>query len=216
MSGRSGSAEKFIDAIIRYDRMVLSFKREGTSYIMAENEDKHKELLNRIIEIELNMFMRVRTTEPAACQERPETFRVMREMNHFFYSDETLRSYLEDLESALASGRNLLTEKYARMDDLIPPLKDNPLIAEIVGIEQAWMDELRDRYPLTFQNPAERFGTYLSSELETYSDRTLELIFKDLTGAKQEGRNLAEERYSYLFKKIGYGSIDEVEKKKGG
>lgn len=183
---------------------------------MAENEEKHKELVNRIIEIELNMFMRVRTAEPAACQERPETFRVMREMNHFFYSDETLQSYLDDLEQALVSGRNLLTEKYARMDDLIPPLKDNHLIAKIVGIEQAWMNELRDKYPLTFKNPAEQFGTYLSSELETYSDKTIELIYRDLTGAKEEGKNLAEERYSHLFKRIGYGSIDEVEEKNRG
>ena len=183
---------------------------------MAEKEDKHKELLGRIIEIELNMFMRVKTAEPAACQEHPDTFRVMREMNHFYYSDETLQSYLDDLEQALASGRNLLTEKYARMDNLIPPLKDNPLIAEIVGIEQAWMDELRLQYPLTFKNPAERFGIYFSSELETYSDATIELIFNDLTGAKEEGRNLAEERYSLLFGRIGYGSIAEVEEKNRG
>ncbi len=176
-------------------------------------EDIHKKLLDRIIEIELDMFMRVRTSEPSACQERPETFRIMREMNHFFYSNEMLQSYLEDLESALASGRNLLTEKYARMDDLIPPLKSNPLITEIVKIEKEWMNDLQTRYPLTFKNPVERFGNYLSSELETYSDRSLELLFRDLIKAKEDGVNLAEERYSHLFKRIGYGSISEVEEK---
>jgi hypothetical protein len=181
---------------------------------MTESEENaHKKLLDRIIEIELDMFLRVRTSEPSACQEHPETFRIMREMNHFFYSNEMLQSYLQDLESALASGRNLLTEKYARMDNLIPSLKRNPLIAEIVKIEQEWMNDLQTRYPLTFKNPVERFSNYLSSELETYSDKSLELLFRDLMKAKHERINLAEERYSHLFQRIGYGSISEVEER---
>ena len=37
-----------------------------------------------------------------------------------------LKVYLENLEEAGTRGRNLLSKKYARMDNLIPLLSDNP------------------------------------------------------------------------------------------
>lgn len=81
------------------------------------------------------MFQKVRTIEPALCQDLPETFEIMREMNHSVLSLESLKSYLNDLNVALSKKRNLLTEKYARMNNTIPPLNNNPLIKEIVSIE---------------------------------------------------------------------------------
>ena len=65
---------------------------------------------------------------------------------------------------------------------------------------------------MTFRNRAEfAAGTYLRSELETYSDRTLELYLRDLTSALDEGINLTAERYTYLFKQLGYNSINDME-----
>ena len=173
-----------------------------------------EELLNEIIEIELRMFDQVRTSEPSLCKDRPGTFKVMRGMTHSVLSTKTLQSYLEDLQKAKAEGRNLLTEKYARMDNRIPPLKSNPIIDNIVEIEARWMEELSQKYPRTFKR-GPGFKIYLSSELETYSDETLKLYFGDVSRAEKEGRNLTEERYTKLAKQIGYGSIDELEGKDG-
>ncbi|MDY7019650.1 MAG: DUF4125 family protein [Chloroflexota bacterium] len=179
---------------------------------MTSQKRERKELLDGIIEIELDMFNRVRTAEPSLCQERPETFKAMRWMTHSVLSTGTLESYLGDLQKADTEGRNLLTEKYARMQNIIPLLKTNPIIEDIVKVEASWMKELSQKYPRTFKGQY-GFETYLHSELETYSDETLKFYFDDISQAEKEGRNLAEERYTVLFQEIGYGSIAEVEDK---
>ncbi len=171
-----------------------------------------RELLIRVIELELDMFERVRTAEPARCQEKPESFKSMRAMTHSVLSDETLQSYLDDLLQANMDGKNLLTLKYARMDDKIPPLKNNTIIGDIVKIEDRWMQELALRYPRVVKGDT-GFRVYISSELETYSDKTLELYFRDVSEAEKQGRNLAEERYNWLFERIGYGSLAEASAK---
>jgi hypothetical protein len=178
----------------------------------ANEKRSREELLRSIIQIELDMFERVRAAEPSLCQQRPETFKAMREMTHSVLSSATLGSYFEDLNKAEAEGRNLLTEKYARMDNRIAPLKSNPVINDIVKIEVRWMRDLSRKYPHTFKNTP-RFKIYISSELETYSDKTLELYFEDVSKAEKKKRNLSEERYTMLFQQIGYSSIAEVEKK---
>ena len=180
--------------------------------LMPIEKGKRKELLDNIIEFEFDMFEQVRTSEPSLCQEQPETFRAMRGMTHSVLSTKTLQSYFEDLQKAKAEGRNLLTEKYARMDNRSPPLKTNPIIDDIVEIEARWMDELSRKYPRTVKlGPG--FKIYLSSELETYSDQTLKLYFGDVSRAEKKGGNLTEERYAKLTKQMGYGSIDELEGK---
>ncbi|MBN1881864.1 MAG: DUF4125 family protein [Deltaproteobacteria bacterium] len=174
-------------------------------------EKKRKKLLSDIVERELSMFLQVRTSIPSLCQERPETFRTMREMSHAVLSSDTLSSYLKDLKLAKKNGRNLLTEKYARMDNVIPPLSDNPLIGEIVTIEADWMEALKHRFPKTFRGDRTPFEIYLCSELETYSDATLALYHRDVSLALKRGENLTEERYRLLFESLGYTGIDQVE-----
>lgn len=174
-----------------------------------------EELLHDIVAIELRMFLTVQTSDPTTCQEQPEAFKLMRRAGFHVLSPETLESYLQDLQEALDEDRNLITLKYARIDELIPSLNNNPVIGKIVEIEERWFKELEHKYPLTFRNRAEfAAGTYLRSELETYSDRTLELYLKDVTKALQEGRNLTAERYTYLFKQLGYNSIDYMEQQR--
>ena len=195
--------------------VVLGMWDEQGDIGLTTNEgEKSGELLNKIIEIELRMFEQVRTSEPSLCKDRPETFIAMRGMTHSVLSTKTLQSYLEDLRRARVEGRNLLTEKYARMDNRIPPLKDNPLINDIVELESGWMRELSQKYPRSFRSGSGSFELYLSNELETYSDDTLQLYFADVSRAEKEGRNFAEERYTKLSRQIGYSSINEMERKR--
>ena len=175
-----------------------------------------EELLSDIIETELDMFQRVRTSEPSLCQERPESFRVMRGMTHSVLSAETLESYLEDLKKARAEGRNLLSEKYARMQGIIPPLKVDPAIVDImediVKTESRWLKEVSAKYPHLLKGQATNFETYLRCEIETYSEKTIRSYSADVSRAEKEGRNLAEERFDRLAKSMGYSSIAEMEK----
>ncbi len=175
-------------------------------------DEKRERLLKDIVSLELRMFMAIEPSAPSYCQEQPEAFKLMRRSSYEVLSDETLASYLKDLEEAVEEGRNLVELKYARIDSLVAPLNNNPLIDKIVEIEGKWLKELEQKYPLTFTSKADfAVGVYLRSELETYSDRTLELYYRDTLKALEEGRNLTAERYTYLFKQSGYTSIDDVE-----
>ena len=181
---------------------------------MAGNKSS-EELLHDIVAIELRMFLTVQTSDPITCQEQPGAFKLTRKAGFHVLSPETLESYINDLQEAMEENRNLIELKYARIDSLITPLTDNPLIEKIVEVEGRWLKELEKKYPLTFRNRSDfAAGIYLCSELETYSDRTLELYYKDVCKALAEGRNLTAERYTYLFKQIGYNSIDDVERER--
>ena len=181
---------------------------------MEKTFDTRQDLIQLIIELELVMFRKVRACGNAPCQEMPETFRAMRWMAHSVLSERTLSSYLDDLKTAAEAGRNLMTEKYARMDNLIPPLKDDPeiisVLDEITAVEKRWMDEFAARYPRIVTGDGSAFSNYLRCELETYSEETLRLYLNDVREALGQGRNLAQESYTNLFKSLGYASLDEV------
>ena len=198
------------------------------------------QLLDTIIVLEERMFVSVKTSTPSDCQSRLHTFRRMRRMAHCVLSDETLRSYLQDLRDAFvpenagdccggpslkamaspvgASApctfelrRNFFTEKYARIEDKIPSLSDNPLIDKIVAIESTWFRDLRSRYPRLLQKSTGAFERYAHAELETYSDRTLKLLARDVFAAHDAGRNLVEERYAFLCETLKLGTLAEAE-----
>jgi len=133
-----------------------------------------------------------------------------------------LSSYEEDLQRAKQQGRNLLTEKYARMDDVIPPLTINPLIEVIVDIETDWQRQLENLYPALFVRCCRQtdrdgngsdFSIYLRGELETYSETTLDLYYDNVKAALSEGRNLAIEALEQLVTTAGYWDLFEAERK---
>jgi len=192
-------------------------KRQKDEKPQIDTKDKWA-LIDAIIERELKMFQAVNSRPGAGreCQQRPDTFRLMRWMHHSVLSVGTLAAYLEDLEAAAALERNLVTEKYARMENQISALKDNPLIFRIAEAECAWMQDLRGRYPNVIQGDAESFRNYLVSELETYSDDTLAHLWADVQAATIRGLNLPEMRYRNLFKRLGYASLEAVEAEKAG
>ncbi len=92
-------------------------------------------LIETILDLELNMFLTVPSRYPASCQKAPDAFRLHRGAQFSVWSEETLQSYLDDLLEAKEKGQNLMTLKYARMENLIPPLNVNPIIDMIVQME---------------------------------------------------------------------------------
>lgn len=150
-------------------------------------------LISKIIEIEWDMFANVRNSGgKASCQEDPETFKIIRTSSFMSWPDATLDSYLKDLEEAVKAGRNLMTEKYALMEGLIPHPNPEvlPLIDKIVDIECGWLSEIAEKSPhIRLARPiyssqdtpfVVSSETYTRGELGTYSKRTLELYYKDL------------------------------------
>lgn len=194
---------------------------------MIELSEKKKSLIREIVQIEWEMFSEVKNIGGrAACQEDPETFRVMRVCQWMQLPEEVLESYLKDLKLAKDEGRNLMELKYARMQGLIPPLKDLEtlhIIDEIARILVKWQEELYKKYPkllsrgrplYSYQDTeyVKSFETYIKAELETYSRRTLELYYKYLLDLKAKNINGSEAIYECMVKYYGYDSLEDAER----
>ena len=174
-----------------------------------------EQVVKDIIDIETEMFRGLNIGEPMP-EDRIKPFRMMRWMTYSVLADETLESWLTDLRAAKQARRNVLTEKYARIDNLIPQIKDHPLIANIVEAEVCWMEELHLRYPKMIkreQANAELFKKYAMCELETWSDESIELYYRDVCAAQITGKNLPEERYNNMYRRTGQGTLAELETK---
>ncbi len=192
---------------------------------MNTQNDARQKLLDEIIERELKMFLSTPNQGgQASCQQRPDSFRMMRWMAHAIHSEASLLSYLADLEQAESLGRNFMIEKYARMDNLIPALTHNPLVQLIAEAEHSWLCAAAQKYPLFFHNTNKNQGAgpqtgderamfkrYLSCELETLSDQTLEHYYNEVLLAQKEGRNLVEDRHDLLCQRMGFSSLAEHE-----
>ena len=170
-------------------------------------------LLAEIVERELAMFLATNNEGGVSvCQTRPDAFRAMRKMAHSAHNDALLASYLDDLRQAETQGRNVMVEKYARMDDRLPPLSTSPLLDQIADAEQAFLQDAQRRYPHVIKSNGQgMFRRYLRCELETLSPRTLELYAAQVSRAQHEGRNLVVERHDYLMRLLGKGGIDVCE-----
>jgi len=198
-----------------------------------------KNLISRIIKIELHMFQNVPNVGgPASCQQDRETFDIMRASQLESWSKAVAESYLIDLEESEKNGRNLMTEKYARMMEstspieyvkikhLLPPLNSEVLILieKIVYILLEWEKELAEKFPNLLKrgrpiysaddtNFVTSIETYLKGELATYSHRTLELYYQDVLKQKTENINGSEKILRNMVIRYGIESLEEADKK---
>jgi hypothetical protein len=179
-----------------------------------------QELIRNILDIEWDMFRRVKSSVPAPCQLQQESFRRIRESVYETWTDEALQACHLDFEKAQRAGRNLCTEKYAQMEGRISRARVNPLIEHIVVIETRWQDEIRRNYPALYRrvcrstssfHDGRSFSIYLASEIQTYSDRTIELYYRGMKDALEKGENLALKSLELLVKKGGYSDVAHAE-----
>ena len=179
-------------------------------------EDRER-IVEQILEIEVEMFLRVPTGEEPSCRAHMEDMQLHRRGQFAGWSRETCASYLEDLKRAKAAGKNLMTLKYARMDNLIPPISENPRIHQIRERFLRWQKEVIERYPNIMRGARDPddFSNYLGAELETYSDKTLELLSADVEFCRRAGGNMSLEVYRFLAGQSGYASLDEMEENLG-
>ena len=150
---------------------------------------------------------------PAACQQDRKTFEIMRASQLQAWNQETAESYLDDLQRAKATGRNLMTEKYARMMEYTSPcefrriapnvpaldVEAESIIERLSEISVRWMEELAAKYPHVgaqgrpIRNSGDNahtpsFETYNRGELGTYSVKTLAAARRPLSADGGRGR----------------------------
>lgn len=192
-----------------------------------------EDLIATIVQAEWEMFQAVPNAgAPAGCQQDFKTFEIMRSSQAVSWSEAALESYLDDLRAAQRSGRNLLTEKYARMMEstapaeyaaiahLLPPLDPaaRPVIDAIVKVALGWETDISARFPHVLKRgrslraAEDRPGvtsveTYLRGELATYSLRTLTLYLENVRAQAQAGINGCELTLSETMKRYGVESL---------
>ncbi|WP_061961013.1 DUF4125 family protein [Demequina flava] len=173
----------------------------------------------------------------AACQDDWLTFHGQRLPQFLTWPVPLLTSYAADLDAADAAGRNLLTEKYARMMASMEPERYAreiaprlPVLAEarvaaqerVIGVQVEWARDFHSRFPClgagmrvlrTAQDTLEAtsFETYLRGELGTYSDATFALYADLVDEVATRGGNLTEETLTLTVALAGLGSLDEAE-----
>lgn len=203
-----------------------------------ESAARKKELLESILSLEWQMFSRVNEgiAPQVTCQGMPKTFAIMRAAQELTWSVDVMESYLDDLVKATRAGRNLMTEKYARMMQLqgdmpargekaLPELPSgiHARIDRIVALSLQWRENLVQRYPnlalrgrvMSYVDEADgnvSFETYLKGELATYSPRTLSLYMDMVESAKIADINLEEECLRNMVSAYGYASIEKAER----
>lgn len=196
------------------------------------------DLVEEVIRREWDQFQRTENEGGrASCQGNWPMFHQMRASQFMTWPEDLLRSYLDDLDEANRVGRNLVTEKYARMmastapdeyreriEPFIPHLSDERVARQerVIAVQVAWARDFRGRYPklgaamrvlTTAEDTPEdtSFETYLRGELGTYSDRTMALYEAMVEDLQAAGRNLTEQTVANTVRLGGFADLTEAE-----
>ena len=196
------------------------------------------EKIEEIIKTEWEMFQEVDNIGGrASCQDDPETFYIMRRSQYENWSPDMISCYFQFISECRDNGRNLVSEKYARMMAYIDPHYYNKyikgkipfvpastyrLIGEIVDSLIDWEEDFAAKYPLLadtgrpVRSDVDASGftsmeTYARGELETYPVELLRLYLEYINELKASNLSLSEKNQLTMVKLYGYDSIEEAE-----
>lgn len=201
------------------------------------SETQKETRIQKLIETEWELFQHVHNEGGrAACQDDWNTFRIMRHCQFAMWPEKVLSSYQTDLDTAKSQGRNLITEKYARMmastdpeeyrrlEPFLPALTSQAeeITEEILSLLMVWLEEYAEHYPALsargrrlhssedtkWDTSAE---TYLRGELQTYSVETLQLYLEYLTSCAQKRVNVVEKSDTLMVQEYGYSSLEDAQ-----
>jgi len=192
-----------------------------------------QKIIEEILEKEWKYFSNLNNIGGRAdCQDNREDFIIMRKSQWETFNEETLLSYLEDLNSK----NNPLFQKYAQMmkynspeehekiKDILEKASDEKtdLVNKIMFIYMEWEKEFFERYPIFSSmgrplysseddNIETSIETYLRGELLSYSEKTLKLYLNYIIDNKVKNINLAIKNMDNLARMQGFNDSDEVE-----
>ena len=207
---------------------------------------EHKTLVDAVVTAEWEMFSNVQNVGgKASCQMGHDWYKGMEHVSFGMVSYEgralSTREgyvvYLEDLLNARLEGRNLVTEKYARMmestfpeeyaqlADSLPPLDPEAMaqVDDIVAAHVSWKEDLDSRFPSLadrgrpLRSRDDRPGwvsmeTYLRAELRTYSPKTIALYHRATMERLRKGESEAEQNLLHQVQQYGFEDIESAEK----
>jgi len=192
-----------------------------------------EKIIEKILEKEWKYFSNLNNIGGRAdCQDNREDFIIMRKSQWETFNEETLLSYLEDLNSK----NNPLFQKYAQMmkynspeeyekiKDILEKSSDEKtdLVNKIMFIYMEWEKEFFERYPIfssmgrplysSEDNDIETsIETYLRGELLSYSEKTLKLYLDYVIDNKEKNINLAIKNMDNLARMQGFNDSNDVE-----
>lgn len=211
--------------------VATEIARRGQFYMESKEE-----LVNAIVELEWKAFDKVKNAGGRAeCQDDWETFEIMRKSQYLTWNVDMLVQYRLDFEAANSAGRNLISEKYARMmESTVPdeykaiekelpviPKEKKAIMETIISIQVQWMEEFASEYPGLAKNARiihtsedkpwdTSYETYLRGELGTYSDVMLTLYGRFVVEISQTEENLAKMIMINTVKMYGYDSLEKA------
>ena len=192
-----------------------------------------EKIIEKILEKEWKYFSNLNNIGGRAdCQDNKEDFIIMRKSQWETFNEETLLSYLEDLNSK----NNPLFQKYAQMmkynspeeykkiKDILEKASDEKtdLVNKIMFIYMEWEKEFFERYPIFSSmgrplysseddNIETSIETYLRGELLSYSEKTLKLYLNYVIDNKKKNINLAIKNMDNLARMQGFNDSNDVE-----
>ncbi|WP_338944043.1 DUF4125 family protein [Fusobacterium pseudoperiodonticum] len=192
-----------------------------------------EKIIEKILEKEWKYFSNLNNIGGRAdCQDNREDFIIMRKSQWETFNEETLLSYLEDLNSK----NNPLFQKYAQMMKYNSPEEYEKikvllekaseekidLVNKIMSIYMNWEKEFFEKYPIFSSmgrplysseddNIETSIETYLRGELLSYSEKTLELYLNYIIDNKEKNINLAIKNMDNLARMQGFNDSDDVE-----
>lgn len=227
--------EHYIEQVLNYTDQRDSNKKQEEKDM--DINDKKEMLVEQLVKLEWQNFDKVENEGGRAdCQDDWGTFSIMRTSQYLTWTEEMLRSYIQDFKDAMDKGWNLITEKYGRMMESTTPnryeeiksqfpvltVEKKAIIEEIVKIQVKWMEEFSDNYPNmagnsrvihSYEDTPYRtsFETYLRGEMCTYSDKTLELYGRFIVSYLQREKNLTKEIMTNTALLYGYKNLETAE-----
>ena len=192
-----------------------------------------EKIIEEILEKEWKYFSNLNNIGGRAdCQDNREDFIIMRKSQWETFNEETLLSYLKDLNSK----NNPLFQKYAQMmkynspeeykkiKDILEKASDEKtdLVNKIMFIYMEWEKEFFERYPIFSSmgrplysseddNIETSIETYLRGELLSYSEKTLKLYLNYVIDNKEKNINLAIKNMDNLARMQGFNDSNDVE-----
>lgn len=171
----------------------------------------------------------------AGCQDDWTTFRIMRMSQYLTWDKLMLIRYRFDFNKAFSMGRNLIAEKYARMEEYTAPeryemIRDQlPIVSDeqrrlvnaIASVQVSAMEEFAAKYPKLAARARSihssedtpyntSYETYLKGELMTYSETVLTMYGRMLARYSLRGINIAKLIMNETVKLYGYKDIEEA------
>ncbi len=216
----------------------LQTQNQKAQNLADEEKLETQKLAEEITKLEWDQFQLTENEGGRAnCQGNWPTFRIMRMSQFLSWPLDLQESYKQDLERANQIGRNLITEKYARMMESTAPeifertIKPyiKPILEprksaqeQIILTQVEWAADFRNRYPSlglamrvlkTSEDTAENtsFETYLRGELSTYSDDTFAKYQRFVNNLRAKNLNLTQMIITNTVRMYGYDSLESAE-----